>query len=193
MYNHGLGIKELRAAFSEMGRVFDSERLANNLKELATKVSKMQLPTMAKEENTRLYTTMSKIAVLGEMASDTKALLKKDQEDEEDEIKIVYESIDLTMQPESPPSLESLVNTRIRKLFTYTEDGEGNPEEVRWCEGLLLDAGISIDGTPVGDVQWDEAYVEDGSEEEEITCEEFPIQDWNMSNEIMKKGLWGLA
>ena len=102
-------------------------------------------------------------------------------------MEVIANSLRLVVQPDEMPELNSLKGNKIRKLFVYKEDDNGELQSVKWCVGTVKDIGKDPDGLDVADIVLDDMFVENPEDKE--TCEFMLAEDWNK----LREGGWQLA
>ena len=176
--------KTCKIAFSsKQDGTYTWEHLAEQLKKLLqNEIPKLKIPPLP----SKIYTVKNQ-PILGDASSDVKKLQEEFDKEESEKMEVIVDSLGLIIQPDEMPELDSLKGSKIRKLFVYKEDDNGELQSVKWCVGTVKDIGQDPDGLDVADIVWDDKFVENPEDKE--TCEFMLAEDWN----ALREGGWQLA
>ena len=141
-----------------------SGHLVEHLKKLLRdEIPNLQIPP----QPSKIYTIKNQ-PILGDVSSDVKKLQDEFDKEESGKMKVIVDSLGLVVQPDEIPELNSLKGDKIRKLFVYKEDDNGELQSVKWCVGTVKDIGKDPDGLDVADIVLDDKFVENLEDKE--TC-----------------------
>ena len=149
---------------------------------LRDEIPNLQIPP----QPSKIYTVKNQ-PILGDVSSDVKKLQDEFDKEESEKMEVIADSLGLVVQPDEIPELNSLKGDKIRKLFVYKEDDNGELQSVKWCIGTVKDIGKDPDGFDVADIVLYDKFVENPEDKE--TCEFMLAEDWN----ALREGGWQLA
>ena len=191
----GFGWKQFKQAWSKDGNPYTIEFLANALKNIIRKSSKMDIPKAPAIEIPK----RKNLPVLGEQSKIVKKLDKKFIKDEKkfrkDALGLIKEreesgfgSIYSEMQSRVVPTIDdSFIGKKIDVLFKFDIlDGNENEQGLRWCQGVvkkIISTGRSQ--KPKVEVLWD-TIPEELNHGQQTTIQILPESKWNKNVE----GAW---